>query len=295
MIPSHWRAASLLCALVAILGAQQTKRPAAARAKPLDKAAEQKEDPVTTAWQLLTTAAHSHKASERTDALSALATMGPNDRAIELVEFSLDNKDSALRGAAVRALGEMKARQAIPRLREMLGDRSPAVDFEAAKALWSMGDASGKDLFFEILAGDRKVSPGVVGSEMADARKKLHDPKALAMIGINQGAGAFLGPFAMGITVAEALSKDNSSPARVIVAQILSSDRNPATEEQLAEALTDKSWVVRAAAARALGNCERREMIAKLAPLLMDDKEPVRLMAAASIIRLSATIGKPAA
>ena len=45
--------------------------------------------------------------------------------------------------------------------------------------------------------------------------------------------------------------------------------------------------MVRAAAAEALGKLPRQGQVSQLAPLLDDDKEAVRFMAASSILRLS--------
>ena len=56
---------------------------------------------------------------------------------------------------------------------------------------------------------------------------------------------------------------------------------------ELDDALQDKNWAVRAAAAEALGKLPRQGQVSQLAPLLDDDKEAVRFMAASSILRLS--------
>ena len=96
-----------------------------------------------------------------------------------------------------------------------------------------------------------------------------------------------MGPFSMGISVAEAFAKDGSAPARALAANLLSSDKDSVTREELLDALGDKNWVVRAAAAKGLGNSGRRELIPFLQSLLDDKKDPVRYMAAASIVRLS--------
>jgi HEAT repeat protein len=66
------------------------------------------------------------------------------------------------------------------------------------------------------------------------------------------------------------------------------------TDDELEEALGDKNWVVRAAAAKALGNYQHKGVIPKLQELLQDDKEPVRFMAAASLVRLTRRTAKRA-
>ena len=57
---------------------------------------------------------------------------------------------------------------------------------------------------------------------------------------------------------------------------------------QSQDALNDKNWIVRAAAAQGLGVSRHREQIPILPPLLQDTKPAVRCMAAAAILRLSA-------
>jgi HEAT repeat protein len=59
--------------------------------------------------------------------------------------------------------------------------------------------------------------------------------------------------------------------------------------KELDDALDDKNWIVRTAAAQALGECKQRDQIKQLTALLSDDKPAVRYMAAASIIRLSSS------
>lgn len=137
------------------------------------------------------------------------------------------------------------------------------------------------------LFGERHARPGVVRGSINAAKKKLHNPAALALLGVNEAAGARLGPFAMGVSVIEAFAKDNSAPTRTLCATLLASDNSPDSIHELEDALGDKNWVVRAAAAKALGNYPRKGVIPKLQEMLQDDKEPVRFMAAASLVRLT--------
>ncbi len=245
------------------------------------------ESPEKVSWKILADAVGSSKASQRVDAVSAVATIGPQPRVVELVEGCLHDKDEDVRRVATTTLGTMKSRSSISKLKQALDDDSPQVSFAAAQALWQMGDRSGIDIFYQILEGERKASKGIIRSEIADARKRLRNPSALALIGAEQAAGSFLGPFSTGISVAEALAKDSSAPTRALAANLLSSDRDSVTRQEFLDALGDKNWVVRAAAAKGLGNSERRDMIPFLQPLLDDKKDPVRYLAAASIVRLS--------
>lgn len=237
------------------------------------------------AWKILTDGAASGNVTKRTDAISALATIGPHPTAVELIEARLADKDPDVRRVAVATLGDIQARQAIPKLKQSLDDKNPAVSFAAAKALWKMGDRSGLPIFAAVLEGSRHPSSGLISSEISDARRELHSPMALAMIGVKEGSEALLGPFAMGLTVAEALAKDRSSKARALSAALLGENPTPETQKLLEEALGDKSWVVRAAAAQALGNFRDPALVPKLA-LLLSQGKTVQCMAAAAIIRI---------
>jgi HEAT repeat protein len=85
----------------------------------------------------------------------------------------------------------------------------------------------------------------------------------------------------------EEVMQDRSASARALSAILLGPDATLDALEQLQGALTDKNWIVRAAAAQALGSSRHRDQIQYLRPLLQDDKPAVRYMSAASIVRLS--------
>jgi len=246
------------------------------------------EPPEKTAWQLLRGAATNNNVWKRQTGILALGTLGPSPRAVNLVRNALlTDKETAVRQTAASALAEMKARGAIPALRKALDDNSAVVRFAAAKALWQMGDHSGRDILIEVLQGESSPSEGFIKSSFTDADKKLHDRRALAMMGINEASGALLGPFSMGVKVAEQLMKDNTAPARAVSAELLATDHDPRSVRDLDNALRDKNWAVREAAAKALGNYRCPSLIADLEPLLEDKKDEVKVMAAASILRIS--------
>ncbi|MDD5543688.1 MAG: HEAT repeat domain-containing protein [Acidobacteriia bacterium] len=237
------------------------------------------------AWKMLAEGAASPKVIQRTDAISAVATIGPQPGVLEILETALHDKEPDVRQVAAASCGELKSKNLIPALKQTLNDKSPDVSFAAARALWDMGDRSGRDVFIAVLAGERTSSK--LSGELTDARRRLRNPMSLALIGAEQGAGALLGPFSIGISIAEELAKDSSVQARALSANLLGADDSAVSLEELQKALADKNWVVRAAAAKSLGHSSQPSFISKLQPLLKDDKEPVRFMAAASIVRLS--------
>ena len=127
-------------------------------------------------------------------------------------------------------MGEIGARQAIPMLKKALDDESGEVSFAAARALWQMGDQSGREILWAVLAGDQKTGPGMIQGGIRDAKRKMHSPAALAKIGISEAAG-FLGPFSMGVGFVEELVKDKGATARALSAKLLGSDSDPQTAE----------------------------------------------------------------
>lgn len=239
------------------------------------------------AWTCLTDGLAEKNYDRRAQAIAALGTIGLRPDVVHLIETGLNDKDAPVRQAAVEVLGTMKSRSSLPKLRAALDDPSAVVSFAAAQALWNMGDKTGEDLFGEVLEGDRKVSVGIVRGGLQQAHERLHDPTALAELGAVEAAGAFLGPAGFGVSAAIEMSKDKAAPARAVSARILGQDARGGARDVLEEALQDKSWIVRAAAAEALGVHGSVNDVAKLAPLLNDDHKEVRYRAAAAIIRVT--------
>jgi len=237
--------------------------------------------------QLLVEGVDSHTVDRRQEALAALGTLGNRRWAVKLVLAALDDKESSVRQIAARNLGQMRARSAIPKLREALDDESDSVSFAAAKSLWDMGDRAGRDIFIQVLEGERSNSNGLVKDKLETAKKRFQDPGQLAIIGAKEAASALFGPAAWGITVIQEATKDRSASARAMSAAVLGHDTGEDSIRELDDALWDKNWIVRAAAAQALGECKRPDQVRHLKGLLWDAKPAVRYMAAASIIRLS--------
>jgi HEAT repeat protein len=251
-------------------------------------------DAESSAWDVMNHALADGGTAKRIQAITALGSIGPSPRVLDLLEAALSDKEVTVRQTAAAVLGEMKAQKAVPRLKEALDDESAEVSFTAACSLWQIGDQSGRDIFWAVLAGERKTGPGMVEGGMRDAKKKLHSPAALAKIGIEQAA-SLLGPFSIGVGFAEELVKDKGATARALSAKLLASDPDPRSIQELEQSLDDKNAGVRAAVARALGQRAGRAEIPKLEPLLADGNDGVRYMASAAVIRLSQPPAKPPA
>lgn len=240
------------------------------------------------AWDILDTGLRDGDVDHRKKALAALGTIGPAPRGVRMVEGVLKDKDVLVRQAAASTLGQMGSPEAIPSLKAALDD-GPEVGFTAAKALWDLGDREDSLVFFEeVLEGERKDAPGKLQGAVRDAKKKLR-PGELALMGAKEAAG-MLGPASVGIdAVQEALKESKTgsgAPGRVIVVEAFAKDADPYALTLLEWATQDSSSAVRVAVAKALGERGNRNSIAKLLPLLSDDRHAVRYMAAASIVKL---------
>jgi HEAT repeat protein len=245
------------------------------------------QDMEKSAWDVLNHALADGNPVKRGQALTALGLIGSTaPHVVDLLEAGLTDKDETVRQTAAAVMGDIGARQAIPMLKKALDDESGEVNFAAARSLWQMGDPSGREILWAVMAGEQKTGPGMIQGEIRDAKRKLHSPAALAKIGIDEASG-FLGPFSMGVGFVEELVKDKGATARALSAKLLGSDSDPQTRRELEQSLEDKNSGVRAAAARALSQRGGKEELAKIQPLLADGNESVRTVAAAAIIRLS--------
>jgi HEAT repeat protein len=230
--------------------------------------------------------AQAHQA--RIDAITALGTLGQFAQAQKLLRDTAQDSDRYLRFAAVAAMGAGKDQVFIPDLKAALKDNAPEVSFAAAVGLWKMNDRSGESILYAVLAGDRKVKQGAVGSGLHQADQDLHSPSKLAEIGAEQGAYALLGPVGFGVDAFRMMhrGKNGNSP-RVLTATLLADDKSEATMQQFVDALDDRDSFVRAAAARQLGDYRGKQVTDALQGAFDDPKPVVRLMAAASYLRAS--------
>lgn len=231
--------------------------------------------------------------AKRIAAVLALGVVKPQPKPVAMVEGMLTDKDSGTRAAACSVLGDMKSRTSIPKLREALDDKAGEVIFAAGKALYAMGDPQGREVLIEVLEGDQAPKSGLVSSSLRDARLKLHDPKALLLLGVNESAG-LLGPFGISVPIAEMLMKDNQASGKTAAALLLATDRSEDTKKAIKEALDDKNWTVRVAALRSAALLDLKAYYTDVAALLDDKRDEVRYAAAGAMIRLRQSPPRPA-
>jgi HEAT repeat protein len=246
--------------------------------------------PRAAAWATIDQGLHSGEVDHRRQALIALSTIDASSReAVDRVLDALKNdKDPRVRLQAALALGQMKAGQAIPALKEALQDRDE-VAFAAAKSLTDLGDQAGQEMLVDVLSGERKDTPGMMTNAKREAQRRLRHPKGLFLMGAEDATGAMFGPAAMGFTAVQDAAElhGKGAPGRAAAAAYLAKDPDPYAVTLLEWALGDDNPFVRVEAAKGLGKRGNAGSIARLQPLLEDGHNAVRTMAAASIIRLS--------
>jgi HEAT repeat protein len=244
--------------------------------------------PVTRAWEMLASGAAEKSAETRAKATQALGLIRDDAKARQMAETALADENHEVRAAAAAALGRMGAARSIAKLREALIDKEPEVILAAANALLILKDNTAYEVYYAVLSGEMKNGRGFRASQM----KTLKDPKALALLGFEQGIGFI--PFAgVGYQVLRILTKDDASPVRAAAALRLATDPDPKSKEALATAITDKKWIVRAAVLDAIARRNDPTLSAAAVAALDDENDTVRYNAAAAVIRLSKAKSRP--
>ena len=230
-------------------------------------------------------------------ALSLASERGP---LLPLLIAMADDKDVPVRVAVVTSLADVQSKTVIAALHKALADPVPEVSFAAAKALWNLHDPAGKAALLSVVQGETKTTSGYITAETRQALRMMHTPATTFLYAMRQGIGFVPVPgLGEGIASMQALLTDPGISGRATAVLLLGKDKDPALVPALKDALYDKNWTVRAAAVHSLALRNDPAMKKDLAPLLDDDKEGVRLRAAAAWLRLSSIEmrrpGKPAA
>ena len=142
--------------------------------------------PAERAWLVLQQGLSNKRAEKRANAVHALRLLPNNRRAQGVAERALADQNPTVRAAAARALGPMKAESSVPKLKEALKDKVPAVVLAAAHSLFLLGHREeAYEIDYEVLIGERKGADGLVASQM----NELKNSKAVAMMGVETGVG----------------------------------------------------------------------------------------------------------
>ena len=234
-------------------------------------------------------AAQSKNATQRAIGIRSLGLLRDNARARKLAEGALEDDKPEVRAAAATALGQMHALESIPKLQKLLKDERMSVVMAAAHSLRDLKDtASAYSVYYDVLTGERK-GDGLIAQQI----DTLHNPKELAIIGLEQGIGYV--PFAgIGWDAWRYTHKKDPHPVRAIAATLLAHDPDPKSSAALVNAsINDKDWIVRAAALEAIAQRGDPSLEEKIEVSLYDPNSHVRFTAAAAVIRLNA-LRKPA-
>jgi hypothetical protein len=131
--------------------------------------------PQQQAWDILQAGVSDKGAGRRTQAVRALGLLRGNQRALEMAERALQDKEPEVRAAGATALGQMGSTPSIPKLRKMLSDNDPTVVLAAAHALRVLNDPVAYEVFYEVLTGERKSGGGLVGQGMETLKDRKKD------------------------------------------------------------------------------------------------------------------------
>lgn len=234
------------------------------------------------AWDMIWTGTHSQDTGKRSAAIRALGLLHASPAVVKLAEDALQDQDSGVREAAAIALGEMQSSSSIPKLKRALSDTDIAVALAAARSLLLLNDKAGYDVYYAVLTGRRKSGQSLLQRQL----DQIDTPKKMAEFAFDQGIG-FLPYAGYGMEVIQALEKKDNSPMRAAAARILETDPDPRSEKALAEACSDKDWMVRAAALRAIAMRGNPVYLPDAQAAMQDKNGTVRYMAAAAAFHLA--------
>jgi HEAT repeat protein len=238
---------------------------------------------------ILNGALRSYNPDTRKQAVVALSLASENGTLLPLLINMVDDKDVPVRVAVAGSLSEINAKPALDALHKLLQDPVPEVSFAAAKALWNLHDPGGRQALLSVVEGESKTASGYITSEMRTALRMMHTPTTTLLYAAREGVGFVPVPgLGQGIASMQALLTDPGISGRATAVLLLGKDKDPALIPALKDALSDKNWTVRAAAVHSLALRNDPAMKKDIAPMLQDDKEGVRLRAAAGFLRLSA-------
>jgi HEAT repeat protein len=243
---------------------------------------------VDRAWTVLKEGVDNKSSTRRAKTVHALGVLTNNQRAREWAERALTDPNADVRVEAAKALGQMGAISARPKLRNQLNDNETRVVLAAANSLYLLKDPAAYDVFYALLTGERKSSAGLVETQVA----RLKNRREMERLAFETGIGFV--PFgSMGYEAWKTVTHDDATPVRVAAAAKLAHDPDPTASEALAGGCKDKKWQIRAASAEAIANRGDPALLQSVIPLLADENDTVRSEAASAVIRLSAPQIRP--
>jgi len=229
----------------------------------------------------------------RVKVLEALSRVG-GEQAVTILEESINDKDPRVVEEAVRGVGRLQIKDAVPALQQLAGqggDMTQAV-FEAFAAIGDKRALStleqglaGSDKFVEVEAA---YALAKLGRKDAPARLEAalkNDPGA-EKIGVL--AGYYLAKLdkTSGLAHLETLMKKPDSGYSVLAADALGKSENPRAVLPLVEAARSDDSALRLSVARGLGLLGGKRAVATLKSLSADPNAGVRNAALMSLAQL---------
>ena len=230
---------------------------------------------------------HDRNPDTRKAAAEALSLVGVKDGAVNYLAPMLDDRDVAVRIAAITSLGDFKDDRTIPLLKKALSDPVPEVDFTAGKVLYQLHDPSGEQFLMEVVGKESKASSGYITKEKRNALRMLHTPTKLFTFVAIQAAGFAPVPgLGFGLSSAQGILLNPDSSARAASLLLIGNSSDKTLPEEVELVTADKEWSLRAAAVHVIAMHPFPQLRQSLVPLLEDKKEEVRVRAAAAYMRL---------
>ena len=247
------------------------------------------QNPQQLSWNILQAGVANSNAQQRVSAVSVLALVTADPKAITMAEQALHDQNPDVRQAAATTLGTLKAQGAIPALQEALQDSNPAVTIAAAQSLVEMNNEEGYDTYYAVATGTMKGGQGLVASQESKLNQLLHNPKDMAETAFEQGIGFVpFGGIGFGAFKAIHDSGENAVVVKATALKMLAKDPDPRSGKALIAATADQQWVIRSAAYDALARRGDKALVSQMALGLTDQQQEVKLTAAAAIAQLSA-------
>jgi HEAT repeat protein len=241
------------------------------------------------AWSILQAGAVDKSSEQRVATMRVLQLIPSDAKAVDLAGKGLQDKEPEVRGAAALSLGAMNSKSAIPQLTAAAkSDPEGAVVMAAAKSLIQLGDEKAYEVYYAVLTGQRKSGESLVGGQEKELNQLLRNPQKMEAMAFEQGIG-FVPYGGAGLQVYRTIHESGSKEliVKATAIKILAKDPDPRSGNALVAATTDKSWLVRAAAFDALARRGDSSVLPNLQSGLNDEKDVVKLAAAAAIVHLS--------
>jgi HEAT repeat protein len=239
--------------------------------------------------EILQRALESKNPDTRKLAVAALSLAPGSGRLLETLERMLQDKDVEVRQTVVASLAEVHTKPATAALLKALQDDVPEVSFAAAKALFNRQEPAGRRALLAVLDKESRTSSGFFTTQKRTALRMMRTPRTTFLFAVREGVGLVPLPgFGQGVASMQAILTDSGVSGRATAALLLGKDKEAGTIEALKDALSDRDLSVRAAAVHSLSLRNDPSLMPAIEPMLQDDKEAVRLRAAAGYLRLLA-------